>query len=184
MKILAIQSSPRNKGNTAQVLEWVEDELRVLKHDVEDVNVGAADIAPCRACDACKQRPDEPGCQTSDRANDIFASAIAADVIILASPLYCWGVSAQLKALLDRAYCLLKADGSVLISGKRFGLVMTAGDGLEGNLELALPPYRAFVEFFKCHDSGTLLVPLCTKPEALGADVEQRARVFARGLVK
>jgi multimeric flavodoxin WrbA len=184
MKILCIQGTPRTKGNTAAVLGWIEGELRAAGHEAKRVEVGDGGIRPCRGCDACKRDADRPACVQDDRANGIFADMISSDLVVLASPLYCWGVCAQLKSLLDRCYCLLKgADcGKSLIKGKRLALAVTGGGGFEDNLDLAVAPFREFAKFFQCDNGGTLLVPDCTSPDRLGAGVEKRAREFARRL--
>jgi multimeric flavodoxin WrbA len=187
MKILCIQGSPRPKGNTAKVLAWVMAELRRLGHQVEHVSVGKGQIRPCRSCYGCKKTLDRPGCTIKDDGNAIFQRMIEADAVVLASPLYCWGISAQLKALVDRAFCLLKDEPGgkmkVLVTGKRLALVMTAGAEIEGNLDLAVPPIKAFAEFFQCRDAGALLIPFCTTPKEMGAKIEKQARAFARKVV-
>ncbi|MCY3022733.1 MAG: flavodoxin family protein [Planctomycetota bacterium] len=187
MKTMFVLGSPNRSGNTAKVLSWIEDELRARGHSVESVNVGDGRIAPCVACRRCKRTPDKPGCAQDDGTNDILSDMLLADVVVLASPLYCWGISAQLKALIDRAYCMLKEEGDdyvSLLAGLRLALVVTGGGGVKGNLDLAVPPFRAFAKFFQCKQAGTLLVPSCTKPDALGPDVEKRARAFAGKLIK
>jgi multimeric flavodoxin WrbA len=188
MKVLCIQGSPRAKGNTAKALAWVMDELRVRGHRVEHVDVGQGQIEGCRECYGCKRNPDRPGCTIRDGANALFEKMIRADLVLLASPVFCWGISAQLKALVDRAFCLLKEDAGgemkVLVKGKRFALLMTAGAEVKGNMDLAVPPHRAFVEFFQSRDVGVLLLPWCTTPAKMGAKVERRARAFAKKIVR
>lgn len=185
MQIMTVLGSPRRNGNTAKVLDWVEGELQALGHKTERVFVGDGRINPCVACNGCKRTLDAPGCLGGDGANDIFARMLVSDVVVFASPLYCWGVAAQLKALFDRAYCLLKEEPQhqSLLAGQRLALIVTGGGPIEENLDLAVPPFRAFVKFFQCRDGGALLVPSCSEPGKLGADIQQQARDFARKLV-
>ena len=183
MKIVCVLGSPRKNGNTAKVLDWAEDELRRQGHTVAHFFAGDGQIAPCLECNSCKKKADTPGCNRHDQASEIFDAVLSAEAVLLASPVFCWGVSAQMKAFLDRCYCLLKANNRVLIAGKRFSLVLTGAAEVEGNMDLCVPPYKAFVEFFQCKDKGTLLLPYCTTPQAMTGETERQARHLARGLV-
>jgi len=186
MQIMCVLGSPHKNGNTAKVLWWIAEELRLSGHNVEHVFVGDGRIAPCDGCDGCKQTLDKPGCLGGDGANDIFARMLVSDVVVLASPLYCWGIAAQLKCLIDRAYCLLKEEPQhhSLLAGQRFALVMTGGGPIKDNLDFTVPPFQAFVEFFQCRNAGALLVPDCTEPGKLGAEREKQAREFARAMLR
>lgn len=186
MRVCSVLGSPRPHGNTATVLGCIEEELRKAGHAVSRIDVGRGQIKPCQECFGCQANANEPDCVVQDPAPEIFKDWLASDLILLASPLFCWGVSAQLKALIDRAYCLIKPGGEKgyrsLLNGQRFGLVMTAADGIAGNLDLAVGPHQTFVQFFNGRDAGTLLIPFCTKPENLGQDVREKARAFAQKL--
>ena len=189
MKVITVQGSPRKKGNTARMLEWVQDELRRSGHAVEHVHAGDGHFKPCVECQTCKKYPDRPGCVFQDGGNEFFESLIRADLVVFASPIFCWGVTAQLKALIDRAYCLLKIDegGAYRIlkvagkpGGTRFALLATGGGDVSGNLDLLVPPFNALAEFTGCVNKGVLLQPFCTDPESLGDEAERKAREFAR----
>ena len=184
MKAICFLGSPRPQGNTAKVLQWVEDELRANGHEVVHVDLGRAPLAPCRECYVCKKVPDAPGCAQDDGGNDIFSEMITADMIVFASPIFCWGISAQLKALLDRGFCLLKGDEQLLLTAKPMALVATGAGALKGNLSLLVPPFKALAKYFRCKNAGTLLVPFCTTPDKLGAGVKKRALKLAHVLAK
>jgi len=186
MRVCSVLGSPRPEGNTAKVLGWVETELKDAGHDVKRIDVGRGQIKPCQECYGCHANPDAPDCILDDLAPEIFRDWLASDLILIASPLFCWGVSAQMKALIDRAYCLIKQGGEKgyrsLLNGQQFALIMTAGDAIEGNLDLAVGPYQTFVRFFNGRDAGSLLIPFCTDPEKLGTEVEGKARAFGKEL--
>jgi multimeric flavodoxin WrbA len=188
MRVCSVLGSPRPQGNTAKVLGWVEDELKKAGHNVLRVDVGRGQIKPCQECYGCQANPTDPVCKLDDLAPAIFRDWLASDLILLASPLFCWGLSAQLKALIDRAYCLIKPGGKEgyhsILAGQRFALIMTAGDGIAGNMDRAVPPHQSFVEYFNGRDAGELLIPFCTKPDELGPEVEKKARAFARKLIE
>jgi multimeric flavodoxin WrbA len=187
MKIVSIFGSPRKKGNTAKVLNWVEDELRSLGHEVERVNTTDYTVNPCLECYTCTKKPDEPGCPQKDDCVSIMNKMIAADAILYASPLFCWSWSAQIKPLIDRHFCLVTgaytADWKSLIAGKRTGLVMTSGGPVESNADLAVKQFEALMNYTRTTVKGTLVEPLMTTPDAIGEEARQRAIAFARNLV-
>jgi multimeric flavodoxin WrbA len=107
MQVTTVLGSARKKGNTATVLSWVEEELKSLGHDVERIYLHTKSIAGCLGCAKCRENPDEIGCVQKDDAIDILQQMIKSDVTLFASPIYFWGFSAQLKALIDRGYALV-----------------------------------------------------------------------------
>lgn len=102
MKVLAINGSPRKDGNTQQCLEAMCKEFAQVGIEVEIVQPGTA-VKPCQACYYCLGE-GSPHCVQKDCANEIIDKMIAADGIILASPVYYGGISGNMKCLLDRAF--------------------------------------------------------------------------------
>ena len=186
MKVMTVQGSPRKRGNTAQVLSWVEDELRSLGHTVDRANITDHDVRGCLGCYACKQSLETP-CVQRDDANALFARVIEADALILASPLYCWGVTAQLKAFIDRGLCLVvgfEGPGhESRIEGKRLALIATAEGPMADNLDLLRKPFDLLCSYTKVTMAGSLLVPGCTSPDVLGEGVREQARALAHEIV-
>src|SRR5512133_361671 len=105
MHILTLQGSPRRKGNTAHVLGWVEQKLRTGTHLVERVTLIDHKVGPCLECFACRQAPGECTAHADD-ANHLFQKLRRADAVVLAAPVFCWGLPSHTKALLDRMYAL------------------------------------------------------------------------------
>ena len=66
MNVLSIFGGPRKKGNTATILNWVEEELEALGHQVERINLFSKKVKDCLACYKCKENPNEPGCIQKD----------------------------------------------------------------------------------------------------------------------
>ena len=107
MKVLTLLGSAKKKGNTATALKWVEDELKSLDHEVESIYLNSKTINGCLGCAKCKEKPDEIGCIQNDDAAEILEKIIDADLTIFASPLYFWGVTSQLKSIIDRSWSLV-----------------------------------------------------------------------------
>lgn len=103
IKVLAFATSPRRHGNSETLLDWLlasmqeEEGLEVTTHVLNDDIV----IKPCRGCNACEVL--NRCIQTDDDLNRVLEEIIDADIVVLASPIFCLGLCAQAKALVDRS---------------------------------------------------------------------------------
>ncbi len=100
MKILAINGSPREDGNTFQYLNMVLKEAKELGAETELVQLVGKDIRGCRGCYQCVEAKK---CTQADDFQSIFPKIAVANAIILGSPVYHSSITAELKAVLDRA---------------------------------------------------------------------------------
>ncbi len=98
MRIIALQGSPRRDGHTAALLESFLSPLRAT-HTVKRIDVCYQHILPCQSCYACQS---SSACVTDDDMQDLYSHLAYDDVVVLASPVYFYGVTAQLKAVIDR----------------------------------------------------------------------------------
>ena len=130
MKFLVIMGSPRQNGNTAELLKPFIDELKAHGAEVDYIPLADKDIRPCKGCYHCQNVSGEYGCVQQDDVPAIMSKIIAADCVVLTSPIYTWYCTAEMKALLDRHYGMNKYYGSAsgsLWEGKRIALVTTHG---------------------------------------------------------
>ena len=175
MKILTILGSPKKKGNTDKALSLFE-QAAAKDHDVERVNIISHTVNGCLGCEKCKAIADEPGCVQKDDAVMILNKIIAADVIVQATPLYCWEYSAQIKALIDRHYCLVKPAGgnrsNSLIAGKPMALLVTCAGPSENNADLIQEVFIRENRYCQSKAIGTYVVPFCTTPDNMPAKAE------------
>ncbi len=187
MKLTSILGSPRKKGNTSQVLHWIEDTLEAQGHVVDRINVVDHKVKGCKGCFTCKKFPDRPGCPQKDDAMDIMSRLMASDAILYGSPIYFWGPTAQMKTLIDRHCCLVTGFATSqwhsLIRGKTLGLVLTCEDAIENNTELMTDMFTRFVGYLQCDHAGTLIIPFTSSADAMGEKAQEQARSFARQLV-
>lgn len=183
MKIATIMGSPRKKGNTAKVLELLENLLTKNGHDIDRINIVDYEINGCVGCQTCQDKMHELGCKQNDDAVGIFNRLIAADAVVFASPLYTYSFPAQMKALVDRQNCLVKAYGKpecvALLKGKRTALLVTCGGPVEENADLIQEAFVRESEFQQMKVVGTYVVPNCTTPDALGNNAEETAKQMA-----
>lgn len=103
MYAVAINGSPRKGGNTELLLKEVLVELEGAGWDTELVKVGGTAIRGCIACHKCFENQDNQCSVKKDAFNDIHAKMLKADAMLLGSPTYFAAVSADLKALIERA---------------------------------------------------------------------------------
>jgi multimeric flavodoxin WrbA len=103
MYALAVNGSPRKGGNTEALLKEVLGELKNNGWETELVQVGGTAIRGCIACQKCFKNKDNQCSVKKDKFNEIFAKMLKADAVILGSPTYFAAVSADLKALIERA---------------------------------------------------------------------------------
>lgn len=117
MYALAVNGSPRKGGNTELLLQEVLGELKNSGWETELVKVGGTAIRGCIACHKCFEKKDNECSVKKDGFNDIYAKMLKADAMILGSPTYFAAVSADLKALLERAGFVAIANDNAF-SGK------------------------------------------------------------------
>jgi len=187
MKIVALQGSPRTESNTAKILSWMMEELQSLGHKVEIIRLAIKNINGCLACGKCKEEPLRVGCIQKDDAPEILEKMVDADLVIFASPLYFWGVTAQMKALIDRTYSLYvnyhQPNHASLVEGQRQVLLMTGGGGYDNNAEAAFTAFGRLQNPHMTANAGELFIGACSTPENLDDAVYEKAVSFARKIV-
>jgi multimeric flavodoxin WrbA len=187
MKITTLLGSAKKKGNTATVLGWVEEELQAAGHSVERIYLHNKSINGCMGCAKCREHADKIACIQKDGAPEIMEKMIAADVVLYATPIYFWGFSAQIKALIDRGYALVtnyhQPNQTSLMKGSRVGLLTTGADEYENNAEGMFTAFDRIVDFLMAEKAGELYIGNCKKPADLSDDVREQAKELAHSLV-
>jgi multimeric flavodoxin WrbA len=123
-RILILKGSPRKKGNSATLADRVATGAREAGAAVESFDLHDMDIKPCDACDFCQGSGQ---CVIGDDMETLYPSLREADVIVIASPIYWFTISAQTKLCIDRWYALEGAGGGAL-AGKQLSAILTYGD--------------------------------------------------------
>lgn len=126
MKILAINGSPRKNGNTASLLQEVLTPLREAGWEVENVQLGGKKIQGCRGCGKCAELKNGRCVFDNDILNELLEKMLAADAMLLGTPCYFTDMTAELKALVDRAGLVAYMNGG-LFQGKIGAAVVAAG---------------------------------------------------------
>jgi multimeric flavodoxin WrbA len=129
MKILTLCGSPRIRGNTSTVLSAFE-RMVGKSNSVERVDIVARNIKGCIGCDNCQRDVSNPTCIQKDDLSELLIKIMASDLVVYAAPVYVWDFPAQMKAVMDRHYCLLKWKSGreiSLVENKKTMLLATCG---------------------------------------------------------
>ena len=124
MKAIAINGSPRKGGNTEILLRAALEPLKAARWETEFYQLGGKPIHGCRACYGCFKAKNRRCKERGDVFNECFEKMIGADAILLGSPTYFTDVSAEMKALLDRAGLVALANGGLF--RKKIGAAVVA----------------------------------------------------------
>jgi multimeric flavodoxin WrbA len=103
MNILIFNGSPRKRGNTELLLAKIEEGIQRCGHKAEHINLADLAIHPCTGCGHCET---EGQCIFNDDMTPLYAKIDAANRIVIGSPIYFYGVTAQTKIFIDRCQVL------------------------------------------------------------------------------
>jgi multimeric flavodoxin WrbA len=124
-KILILNGSPRPKGNTTTLADQLISGASDAGAETEIIWLQGLEINPCDACDSCQGNGSD--CVISDDMQDIYPKLRAADAVVIATPVYWFNMTAQIKTCLDRLYAL-ESDAGFELKGKILSLLMVYGD--------------------------------------------------------
>ena len=117
MKIVIVNGSPR-KGNTNAAIEAFVSGAE-KNNDIEMIKADKLNISGCKGCGVCQCTK---GCVAKDDTNETIDKLVGADMIVFATPVYWWGMTAQLKLVIDKCYCK-----GVQLKGKEVGFIVIGG---------------------------------------------------------
>lgn len=131
-KILIVSGSPKKNGNTETLVGWFAEGARSKGARVEVVRAASLKCksAGCTSCRGC-QKIKEYRCVIADEVSRVLAKMADSDAIVMATPLYFFSASAQLKVVFDRMFSLYKWDNKTdtmksVLKGKEFVLIASA----------------------------------------------------------
>lgn len=158
MKIVLLQGSPNKKGSTNILAEnftkGAEDAgHRVLRFDITKMN-----IKPCIGCVACGY---EGPCVQKDDNEKIREAILSADMIVFATPLYYYGMSAQLKIVIDR-FCAY--NSSITRKHMKSALLTVAWNSDNWTFDALENHYKTLVRYLDFEDCGMVLGRGCGSP--------------------
>ena len=159
MRIVVLQGSPNRDGSTAMLTEEFARGARQAGHEVVRIDVAHEDVAPCAGCVKCGY--GAAPCVQHDAMAGILRSIAESDMVVFATPLYYYGMTAQLKAVIDR-FC---SDNSRIASrGLKAALLTVAWNADGWTFEALVPHYRTLCRYLNMDDMGMVLGYGCGTP--------------------
>jgi len=160
MKVLGLFGSPRRGGNTDLLLEEMLKGAQSQRAEIERVFLSDLDISGCRECRSCEATGN---CVVQDQMQEIYPKLMKADYIVLASPIFFYGVTAQVKRMIDRCQTLwarkyvLKKSPMEKGKAKRKGWFLSvAGSGGEKVFDGAILTVKYFFDALNVEYAGEL----------------------------
>ncbi len=135
--VLVMSGSPRKGGNSDLLCDQFVLGATEAGYRVEKIVIADKRINYCTACDACQGNGGR--CVQKDDMAEILDKMISADVIVMATPVYFYTMSGQMKTVIDRTYARYTE-----VSGKEMYFIMTAAVGNQELLERTLESFRGF----------------------------------------
>lgn len=138
MKALLLNGSPR-QGNTHAALEALKKGFaNVNGLEAGEIEATNVDVSPCVACDTCAEIGK---CVFDDDTNEVITAISEADMLVFATPVYWWGITAQLKLIIDKLY----SQGTKLKEQeKKVGIIVIGEAGQDD------PQYEIIAKQFEC----------------------------------
>lgn len=154
MKIVVITGSPHKAGTSALLADKFIEGATSAGHEVFRFNSAFEDIHPCQGCDHCGM--NGPCIQNDAIEQTLMPKLIGADLIVLITPLYYYGMSAQIKTVVDRFY---SRTGS--LHRKKSILMATAYNSADWTMEALVHHYETLVRYMEWQDIGKVLAISC-----------------------
>ncbi|MBR4226633.1 MAG: flavodoxin family protein [Candidatus Methanomethylophilaceae archaeon] len=152
MRVVVLVGSMRKSGNTHMLAHSFAKGASV-NNEVEVVSISDYDVKPCTGCNYC-YRSERNRCRIDDGMSEIYGKLARADVVAVASPVYFYGISASLKAVVDRLHTPLRNGFRI----RGLALLLVGATELPDLFDSILLQYRQVLRFFDLEDMGTVLV--------------------------
>ena len=151
-RIVILVGSMRKGGNT-DLLAQSFAEGASKNNTVEIVSVADYNINPCVGCNSCFTR-EENQCFQNDDMSAIYDKLKNADIVVVASPVYFYGISAQLKAIIDRLHTPMRNEFHI----KKLALLLVGAATLPELFDAIKLQYQLILNFFDLENAGMVLV--------------------------
>lgn len=133
MNILVLNGSPRLNGNTMHMVKAFKKGAEDAGHSVDIENVAHMNIHGCLACEYCRTK-EKAVCVQKDDMQKLYQKILEADMLVFASPIYYFTLSAQLQSVIHRTYAI-----DVPKNIQKTALIMSSGSAFVYGLAIALP---------------------------------------------
>lgn len=152
MKILVLTGSPRKNGNSSTLADHFIRGAREAGHDVARFDAALKNVHACIACNTCGMNGP---CVFQDDFEFVREHLVPADLVAFASPMYYFGISTQLKAVIDRFYAI---NGEIHIP-KKAVLMLTYANNSSRNERPIITHYEVLLDYLGWTDAGRVIAP-------------------------
>ncbi|MCL2123951.1 MAG: flavodoxin family protein [Desulfovibrionaceae bacterium] len=175
--IVVLSGSPRKDGNTVRLTEAFVEGAEAAGKDISLFSVAGLQIGGCRGCGHCFKSPGV--CIQDDDMPPVIDALSKADALVLTSPVYYFGVTAQLKLAIDRFFALYTKGMPV----KRAALIMTCGETSNAAALSSISMFRQICAAFKWEEAGIIIAPGLHNPgEIEGRDELEQAKRLGKSI--
>ncbi len=147
MKIAVFNGSPR-KENTAALVEAFREGAETAGHEVQVLHVGQMKIGGCLGCEYCHTK-GEGNCVQKDDIEKILPAYKEADMVVFASPIYYFTMTAQMEAAIQRVYCIGKPS-----KAKKAALLLSSGS--PGVYDGAIAQFKGYMAYAGIESAGII----------------------------
>ena len=177
MKIILLERSPNRHGSSNMLAEHFKRGAEETGHSVEIIDTAHADIHPCTGCIHCGY---EGPCVQKDDVENIRKKILDADMLVFVTPLYYYGMSAQLKTMIDR-FCAF--NSSIQRKHMKSALLTAAWNSDDWTFEALEAHYKTLVRYLNLKDAGMVLGYGCGTPAMTERSIfPQQAYSLGKGL--
>jgi NAD(P)H-dependent FMN reductase len=187
MRIVSLLGSPRSNGNSATIAKRFTETAVELGAEVRSFELNKLSYRGCQGCYACKKGLDH--CVLNDDLAEVLEAVHAADLVLLASPVYYSDITAQLKGFIDRSYSYLKPDyisnpQPSRLSPKKLVIALVQGNPDAALFADIFPRYSGFLQWMGFTDPTLIracgIGPMSVDqvPEEILLQAEQTARAL------
>ncbi len=178
MKILLISGSPHKAGTTSVLIKAFSRGAESAGHEVYHFNAGEKEVHPCIACEKCHSAVS--ACVFRDAFDEIRDMLIEADAVVFASPIYYYGLTAQLKAVIDRFYGI----DEQLRTAKKTALLLACGDNTMESAECAASPFYGMVDYLGWEIADVIAAKGCyTAEDVVNTEYPEQAYELGRTML-
>ncbi|MGD9678311.1 MAG: flavodoxin family protein [Vulcanibacillus sp.] len=179
MNVLVLTGSPHTNGTTALLADEFCEGAIESSHEVIRFDTAKLKINPCLGCNHCRR--NEGKCvHEYDDMIEIIIQLLNADVVVLVSPLYYFGMTAQLKRVIDRFYSV---NSLLRENSKKLYLIAAGADTYDWAMDGINSHYKCLCNYLHWQEGGTLLAyGLGTRQDAENSDYKNLARKLGREL--
>ena len=152
MKIFILTGSPRKNGNSNTLADYFSKGATEAGHNVVRFDSAFKNVHPCSACNKCNM---DGKCVYKDDFQFVKENIIDADCVVFATPMYYFGISAQIKSVIDRFYSV---NGQIS-RPKKAVLLLTYADISPKEAEPIISHYESMIRYLNWTDAGKVIAP-------------------------